>query len=93
MLWRAPVIRRDPSLAIPAVKPRGMLGDHATLELMVLLEPTPALAQPLAAVARDRHGVGLALGIQRLLGRAQPLATTPSRSATRRGSSSPRASP
>ncbi len=44
MLWRAPVIRREPSLAIPARQPRVMLGDHAPLELIVLLEPAPALA-------------------------------------------------
>jgi hypothetical protein len=53
-----------------------MLGDNATLEPVVLLEPAPALTQPVAAVTRDRRGVGFAFGVQRLLGRAQPLATT-----------------
>jgi hypothetical protein len=49
-----------------------VLGNHPPLKLEVLRQPTPILDQPLAPVARDRRGVRLALGIQRLLGLAQP---------------------
>jgi hypothetical protein len=35
-------------------------GDQAALELVVLLEPTTAVAQRRSAVTSDRFGVGLA---------------------------------
>ena len=71
MLWRAPAIRRDPSLAIPAASHAACSAINAPLKLLVLPQPAPALVQPLAAVARNRLGLGLALGVQRLLGLAQ----------------------
>jgi hypothetical protein len=86
MLWRAPVIRRDPSLAStghPARpiagdsrrQPRVVFGDQPPFELEVLLQSTAAFPQPLAPITRHRRGVGLAFGVERLLGLAQPLAT------------------
>jgi hypothetical protein len=47
--------------------PRGVLADDVALELPVLMQPAPALDQPLAAVARDLLRFGGALGLQRLL--------------------------
>jgi hypothetical protein len=77
MLWRAPTIRRDPSLAIPAACQGRVLADDVTLELPVLPEPAPTLGQPLAAAARDLLVLRGALGLQRLLGLAQhPAAIT-----------------
>lgn len=49
-----------------------MLGDQPSLEFVVLLEPAPALAQPLSAVAADQLGVGLSFSVQDLLGLPQP---------------------
>ena len=45
------------------------------LKLPVLTQPAPALDQPLAAIARNLVGLRGALGLQRLLGLAQHLAT------------------
>jgi hypothetical protein len=71
MLWRAPVIRREPSLAIPAACHAACSVDDVALELPVLAQPAPALDQPLGAIARDLLRLRGALGLQRLLGRAQ----------------------
>ena len=79
MLWRAPTIRRDPSLAIPAACQAACSVDDVALELPVLAQPAPALDQPLAAVARDLLGLRGALGVQRLLGLAQHLAAIAAR--------------
>src|SRR4051794_24325514 len=74
MLWRAPVIRREPSLAIPAACHAALLGDDIALELPVLTQPAATLDQPLAATARDLLRFGGALSVERLLGGAQHLA-------------------
>jgi hypothetical protein len=74
MLCRAPVIRRDPSLAIPARKPRGVVGDHAPLQRPVLVKTPTTLAQPLAAIARNLLGLRSALSLKRLLSLTQPRA-------------------
>src|SRR3954468_24863183 len=80
MLWRAPVIGRGPGhpacpvAGDPGPQPGIVLSDQPPLELVVLLQPAPTLAQPRPAVTRDRGGVSLAFGIKGLLGLAQPLA-------------------
>jgi hypothetical protein len=56
--------------------PLGVLADHVALELPLLAQPTPALDQPLGAIARDLLGLRGALGLQRLLGLAQHPAPT-----------------
>src|SRR5918998_5769541 len=59
----------------PARKPRRMLSDDAPLKLPVLLQAGLALSQALAAAARDRLGLLGALGLHRLLGLTDPLAS------------------
>jgi hypothetical protein len=59
-----------------------VLGAHAPLEFPLLLEPALALSEALAAVARDRLGPRCTLGLERLLGLAQPLAPIAARAQT-----------
>jgi hypothetical protein len=56
----------------PARKPRRMLSDDAPLKLPVLLKSRLALGEALAAITRDRLGLGGALGLHRLLGLTKP---------------------
>src|SRR5436190_20447993 len=56
-----------------------MLRDDAPLELPVLLEPVPALDQPLGPTLRNLLGSRRALGLERLLRLAQPRASIAAR--------------
>src|SRR5947208_2378166 len=56
-----------------------MLRDDAALELPVVLEPVLALDQPLGPALRNLLGSRRALGLERLLGLAQPRATVAAR--------------
>jgi hypothetical protein len=51
-----------------------VLGDHPSLKLPILFQTPFAFGQALVAIARDRLGPRGALGLQRLLGLAQPSA-------------------
>src|SRR5215207_9366285 len=66
----------------PGRMPGGMLGDDVAFECPVLFQPSLALDQAFVAVARDRLGLRGALGLQRLFGLAQHLATIAARAQT-----------
>src|SRR4051794_10694722 len=52
--------------------PLGVLRDDVALKLPVLAQAPPTLDEALGAVTRDGLGLGLACGVKRLLGLAQP---------------------
>src|SRR4051794_18744212 len=74
MLCRAPVIRRDPSLAIPAASHAAWSATTRRSSAHFLIKAPATLVQALAAVARNLLGPRGAFGVQGLLGFTQPRA-------------------
>ena len=79
MLWRAPTIRRDPSLAIPAACQAACSVTTWRSSSQSWRNRRRHSTSRSAAAARDLLGLRGALGVQRLLGLAQHLAAITAR--------------
>ena len=79
MLWRAPTIRRDPSLAIPAACQAACSETTYRSSSQSWRNRRRHSSEPLGAAARDLLGLCGALGVERLLGLAQDPAAVPAR--------------